>query len=100
REIYEDGTHRLTVAYTPSRLQRFLLRTPEGLTRKYELDPMGVQVLEWCDGTKSVRSIAKRFARTYGVNTAEAETAVIAFLRTMMTKGIVSMVVPKGATRG
>lgn len=95
REPLEDGGERLTVPLIPTNMQRWLLRLPESTTKKYELDTMGLEVLKMCDGNKTVRYIAKRFAKAHRMNVPEAEQAVVTFLRTMIRKGLVSMVVAK-----
>lgn len=90
-----DGGARVRIPLRPSPWKRRLLRVPDDATREFELDAMGVWVLELCDGNKPVRYIVKRMAREYSLHPTEAESAVIAFLRTLMQRGMVSMVVPK-----
>ena len=95
REPLPDGGERITVQGKPSRVQRVLLRLPVAVARKYELDPMGVDMLALCDGNRTVRHVIKRFAKTHQLHPAEAETAVVEFLRTLMRKGLIHMIVPK-----
>ena len=56
---------------------------------------MGLVVLEMCDGQKSVRYIVQRFAKDYQLDPHEAERAVVTFLRSLIRKGLVNMVVKR-----
>lgn len=93
REPLDDGGARLVVRYTPTRMQRLLLRVPDTATRKFELDPYGLCVMDLCDGQKNVKHIVKRFAKTHNLNPREAERAVLKFLEMLVKKGLVQMVV-------
>ncbi|MCE9592245.1 MAG: PqqD family protein [Planctomycetes bacterium] len=93
REPLPGGGERIKVPFHPSGVYKWLLRVPETATKRFDLDPMGVEVLAMCDGQKSVRYIAQRFAKTHSLNPHEAEQAVVAFIQMMMRKGIVSVVV-------
>lgn len=95
REKLDGGGERVVVPYQPSKWQRFFLRTPETLTRSFDLDAFGVDVLNMCDGQKTVRYIAEAFAKRHKLNKHEAEKAVIAFLQTLISKGVVVVMVEK-----
>lgn len=95
RNELPGGGARIRVPYSPPKLYRWVLRTNRQLSREYDLDPFGLALLEMCDGQKNVRYIIKQFIKTHGLNEHEAEQAVVAFLRTLIRKGIVTMVVPK-----
>lgn len=95
REKLEGGGERVVVPYQPSKWQRMLLRMPETLTRSFELDAFGVDVLNMCDGQKTVRYIAESFAKRHKLNKHEAEKAVITFLQTLISKGVVVVMVEK-----
>lgn len=90
-----DGGQRVTVPLQPTRMQRWILRVPAAATRQFELDAVGVAVLDLCDGQKSVRYIAQRLARDHHMDETQAQHAVIAFLQTMLRKGLIVMVVPR-----
>lgn len=96
REPLDQGGQRLMIPYRPSGYQKWLLRIPDTATRKIELDAVGVEVFDMCDGKTAVRQITRRFAKQHQVDLHEAEMAVVTFIRTMMRKGLVSMVVDKG----
>ena len=93
RQPTPDGGQRITLEGSPRGVYRWLLRAPEKIQRDFDLDPFGVEVLDMCDGNKPVRYIIDRFAKTHSLHPHEAERAVIAFLRTMMRKGLVTMAV-------
>jgi hypothetical protein len=95
REPLEGGGERITVPYQPSGWTKFILRVPETATKKYELDALGVEILDYCDGEKSVRHMASLFAKRHKVDKHEAERAVISFLETLVKRGVIVLVVPK-----
>lgn len=90
-----DGGARVTIGCKATRTQKFLLRLPDVIQRDFVLDAFGLEVLGLCDGQKNVRHIVKRFAKTHKLNHQEAENAITIFLKNMMKKGLVVMVVPK-----
>lgn len=93
REPLEGGGERLTVPFVPTGFQKYFFRQTQGMTRKYDLDAFGLEVLAMCDGQKSVRHIVDTFAKRHKLHSAEAERAVTMFLQTMMRKGLVAMAV-------
>ena len=93
------GGERLTVAAEPSIWTRRLLRLPRQVERQFELDAFGVEMIRMCDGQKTVRWIIDRFSRNHQIDAHEAERAVLTFLRTIVGKGLVSMVVAKRPER-
>jgi len=95
REPLPGGGVRIIVPFNPVGYQRWLLRIPTDATREYELDNFGIEVVDLCNGERSVRHIVKRFAKDHNLNQHEAERAVTTFLQNMMRKGLVAMVIPK-----
>ena len=93
REPLKDGGQRIIVTAPVTGWRRKLLRMPEQVTQKFELDAFGVEVLDMCDGQKTVRYIIRRFARNHQLDEHEAETAVTMFLHTLMRKRLVAMAV-------
>ena len=83
----------LTEAERDTGWRRWLLRVPETIQRDFELDSLGVEVMDMCDGQKTVRYIVERFAKRNGLNEHEARQAVTTFLRTLIRKGLVQMMV-------
>jgi hypothetical protein len=60
-------------------------------TRSVELDALGREVYEACDGATPVQAIIARFAQVHGLGSAEAELAVTRFLQLMVRRGLVGM---------
>lgn len=85
------GRWRLTVPLKPKVWMAFLSRRPEGLTKTFELDDVGKWVWESCDGGTSVRVIIAELAARHGLNVREAEVATLAFLKTLVQKGLVGI---------
>lgn len=92
RTAHDNGGALIAIAMRPSGYQKWLLRIPDGAKRKIELDAVGVEVYDQCDGCTSVRQIARRFAKQHQVDQREAETAVANFIQMMVRKGLVSII--------
>lgn len=95
REPLDDGGVRLTIPFSPTGMQRILLRVPEDAERQIDLDAVGAKVFVMCDGKTSVKELARRFAREHQVDSQEAETAVATFIRMLMRKRLVVIGVDK-----
>ena len=95
RQPLANGGQRITIAARTHGVRTWLLRLPATVERQFELDPVGVDVIQYCDGQKNVRYIAKRLAQQHRLDSAEAERAVTMFLQTLVRKGVLSMIVPK-----
>ena len=98
RETLKDGGERVTISYKARRWQRLVLRAAETGTRQFDLDRFGVEILNLCDGHNRVSGIIEAFAAKHRVDQHEAQKAVIVFLRMLIAKGVISMVVPKADT--
>jgi hypothetical protein len=95
RQPLPDGGARVAVPLNPSKWQKMLLRIPDSATKEFELDKVGVEILDQCDGKTSVRELGSRFANAYKLNEHEAQHAVIAFIQMLLCKGLVVMLVEK-----
>lgn len=95
REPLPNGGEKITFWVRPGRMHRVLLRLPERVQRSFEFDPLGIDLINQCDGKTTVRAIIRRFVEVHNLDEHEAEKAVTTFLRTLMQRGIVSMWVPK-----
>ena len=95
REPLTKGGQRITVKISAPKFARLVLRIKGPIDRKFEFDSFGMDVLDMCDGQKTVRYIISRFAKSHKLNQHEAERAVTSFLRTLTQKGVVSMLAPK-----
>lgn len=95
RESLANGSQRVTFSSRPSRWQKTLLRLPDTVERRVELDPYGVEILDMCDNRTTVRQITKKFSRNHRIDVHEAERAVLMFLRTLVRKGLVTIIATK-----
>ena len=89
----ENGGQRITTVHRTTGYRRWLLRMPERVERTIELDALGVDVLDRCNGHTPVGDIVAAMAQGHGIDPPEAEQAVTAFLRMLIQRGIVAMVV-------
>jgi hypothetical protein len=77
----------------PRRKDRFgnlvarLFRLPD--FRKLELDEIGSDVWEMCDGTNSVEALTKAVCTKYRLNRRQAETSVTAYLKMLAERRLV-----------
>jgi hypothetical protein len=85
------GQWRLTVPLKPVGWAARVLRVPQNVTKTFELDALGKLVWDACDGTTSVRQVIEKLAGRYDLNEREAEVATLAFLRTLMRKGLIGI---------
>jgi hypothetical protein len=69
----------------------WIFRIPEGSTKTFELDPLGLFVWESCDGKTSVQQIIRKLSRQYNLNLREAEVATVKFFQMLMKKGLIAM---------
>ncbi len=93
RKDRPDGGAEVTVPWNPTRFQRWMLRVPENATRTFELDAMGATVLDLCDGKRRVTQVVQAFGKRFKLDQHEAHSATIGFLRTLIQRGIIAMVV-------
>jgi len=87
----DDSAWRITVPLAPAGWAGRILRVPAGATKTFELDALGKFVWDACDGRTSVRQLIARLAKRYNLNEREAEVATVAFLHTLVKKGILGM---------
>ena len=65
---------------------RYMLLSPE---RGLVLNPTAADVLQRCDGERTVGSIVAELARQYGHDVPKVEREVLDFLQTMADRGLV-----------
>ena len=90
----QDGSAQLKVPVQPSRIAERIFRVPEGTTKTFELEAIGYSVWKQCDGKTSVQQIIRRLSKQYNRSLRETEVSTIAFLQTLVRKGLVGMAVP------
>lgn len=94
----DDGGAKLTVPLRSSRWSTWLFRLPEGATKTFELDELGLFIWNSCDGKTSVQQMIRRLARQRRLTLREVEVATLQFLQTLTRKGLIGMsVAAKGA---
>ena len=81
----------MTVPLAPVGWRARFLRVPRNVTKTFELDELGKLVWDACDGTASVQQVIRKLASRYNLNEREAEVATLAFLRTLMRKGLIGI---------
>jgi len=95
REARAAETPPVALLRIPRRRDRFgnlvakWFRLPE--FRKLELDEIGSDVWEMCDGTNSVESLTKAICTKYGLNRRQAETSVTAYLRMLAERRLIAL---------
>lgn len=86
-----DGGAKLTVPLKSAGWSTWLMRMPEGATKTFELDELGVFVWNSCDGKTSVQQMIRRLARERKLTLREVEVATLQFLQTLIRKGLVGV---------
>ncbi len=87
-----NGVTRLHVRYERGK-GLFEMFRPPVTERQYELDQFGVFVIDQVRQQHSVLAIVDAFQERYGLSRREAELGVVAFLKMLMKRGILSVVV-------
>jgi hypothetical protein len=90
-----DGGAKLKVPIRPSGLAGRIFRVPEGTTKTFELEAIGYSVWKQCDGKTSVQQIIRRLSKQYNISLRETEVSTVAFLQTLVRKGLVGMAMPE-----
>ncbi len=85
---------RLKIPLRQRKWAAWMFRLPEGSTKTFELDAMGVFVWNHCDGKTTVRQIIQALAKRYRLNLREAEVPTAQFLQMLLKKGLLGMDVP------
>jgi len=91
----KDGGARLVVEVQPGRVAKFILRLPGSIKRTFELDATGLELFERCDGSRSVKVLITDFANQHKLDRHEAERAVTEYLKILIRKGLISMMVKR-----
>ena len=85
------GQWRLTVPLKQKTWMTLFVRKAVGMTKTFELDDVGRAVWESCDGETTVRQIITDLAERHRLNVREVEVATLAFLKTLVQKGLVGI---------
>ena len=95
----ETVTVKIQVPRSPHFLDRF---RPPIIEKKYELDELGAFLLRAIDGKKSAGDLVDEFTGHYRLNRRESELSVVSFLKMLMQRRVISMVIAdqaKGKSR-
>ncbi len=100
-EELDDGRIIVRIPVRARGIVRWLIR--EGpdrpMLRSFELDPLGRQVWGLCDGRRSVRELIQRFAEQNKLNLRESEVSMLAYLKTLTSRGLLFLPDPESMRR-
>jgi hypothetical protein len=91
----EEGLPELVLVRIPRRQDRWgnfvarCFKLPDH--KKVELDQIGSDVWELCDGNHSVDKIARRISESYKLNKRQAETSVTAYLKMLADRRLIGI---------
>ena len=91
----ERATIHLQEPRGPGFFERF---RPRMMERRYELDEFGAFVVKQVDRKRTVLSIVNAFQHRFGMSRRESEMGVVAFLKLLMKRHVLSMVEQNAAT--
>ena len=94
-----DGGAKLKVPLKPTRIAGTVLAHAGRLDQDLRAGGDRLLRLEQCDGKTSVQQIIRRLARQYNMSLRETEVSTVAFLQTLVRKGLVGMAVPEKKDR-
>lgn len=83
---------RMKIGRGPSFFDRF---RPAVMEKKYELDDFGAFVAGRVDGNRTVAEIITDFEKRFKMSRRESEFGVVAFMKTLMKRGVLSVVIRK-----
>ena len=87
----DAGNGKLRVPMRPTRLGKFLAAKMPARAKTFEFDAVGVYLWDQLDGNTSVEQLIRRIGKTYHLELRQAEASTVAFLKTLMQKGLVGM---------
>ena len=95
REVRDENAPPIALLRIPRRKDKFgnlvakMFRLPEH--RKMELDEIGSDVWELCDGETSVETLTKTVCDRYKLNRRQAETSVTAYLKMLAERNLIAL---------
>lgn len=90
----KNGKLYVTVEFERPRWQR-ILGSDRLCRRTFGLDEYGQEVYDACDERTPIGRIIGHFAEAHHLSVAEAEMSVTAFLKTLISKGLVGIPIPR-----
>lgn len=67
----------------------WIVRPPK--TRQIQLDPIGGQLWEWCDGQRTVEDVIELFAQKYNLTFHEGRVSVTSYLKELLKRGALAV---------
>jgi hypothetical protein len=101
RESRDESRPNVALLRIPRRSDKYgntiakLFKLPE--FRKLELDEIGSDVWEMCDGTVSVDALTRAICTKYRLNRRQAEASVTAYIRMLAERRLVALKSPRGS---
>lgn len=92
--VDEAGAGKLKVPLKNPRFLGRIFRMPEGATKTFEFDAIGVFVWESIDGRTTVQQLIRKLARKYGLSEREAAVSTNLFLQMLGKKSLIGWNVP------
>jgi len=91
---------RLKVPLNARKFAGWLFKMPDGATKTFEFDAIGVFVWEQIDGRTSVQQLIRKLAKKYSLSEREAAVSTNLFLQMLGKKSLIGWNVPekKGST--
>lgn len=102
RETRDESHPNVALLRIPRRSDKYgntiakLFRLPE--FRRLELDEIGSDVWEMCDGTVSVDAVTRAICTKYRLNRRQAEASVAAYLKMLAERRLVALKSPRSST--
>ncbi len=90
----EGAGGRLKVPLKPGKLS-WLFKLPDGASKTFEFDAIGVFVWQNIDGRTSVKQLIRKLAKQYGLSEREAAVSTNLFLQTLGRKSLIGWNVEK-----
>lgn len=94
--VDDAGAGKLKVPLKSSRFLGKIFRMPEGATKTFEFDAIGVFVWESIDGRTTVQQLIRKLARKYSLSEREAAVSTNLFLQMLGKKSLIGWNVPEG----
>ena len=92
-DVDAGGNGKLRVPMRPTRIASFLGAKIPARQKTFEFDAVGVYLWAQLDGKASVEQLIRRSGTQYRLELRQAEASTVAFLKTLMEKGLVGMAV-------
>ncbi len=92
--LYEENSHNVTLKLKLERGSSLFERLrPPGMVKSYELDEFGSFVVRQIDSRKTVMEIVRGFETRFRLNHRESELGVVAFIKMLMKRRVLSVIV-------